>query len=257
LFLLNSHYRDLVLYKAMAGLRSEAARNYLSFLWWVLEPLLSMLVFYIVFGLLIQRGTEDFVPFLLIGLVSWHWFANTIKHSMTSIYGNGRLMNHVDLPKVIFPSVVIVMDLVKFSFVLLMLLLFLWLYGFDIGLPYLALPLVLGTQFLLIIGLSYLAAAIIPFIPDLRFLVDTLLHLAFFLSGIFYAGASIPEQYRFYFYLNPMANLIEAYRDIFMDNAWPDWTPLLVITLFSITVVYAGQRLIRRFEYLYPRMVMV
>ncbi len=104
----------------MAGLRAEAARNYLSFLWWVLEPLFSMLVFYIVFGLLFQRGTEDYVPFLLVGLVSWQWFANTVKHSMTSIYGNGRLMNQVDLPKVIFPSIVVVMDLVKFSFVLVL-----------------------------------------------------------------------------------------------------------------------------------------
>lgn len=255
MFLLNPHYRELILYKARAGLRAEASRNYLSFLWWVLEPLLSMLVFYIVFGLLFQRGTEDFVAFLLVGLVSWQWFSNTIKHSMSSIYGSGRLMNQVDLPKVFFPSVVIIIDLVKFSFVLVLLMLFLWLYGFDIGLTYLALPLVLGAQLLLITSLSYFVAAIIPFIPDLRFLIDTLLQLTFFLSGIFYAGDSIPEQYQFYFYLNPMVNLIEGYRNIFMYNLWPDWSSLFIITILSLVAVYATQSLIRRFDYLYPRIV--
>lgn len=239
----------------MAGLRAEASRNYLSFLWWVLEPLFSMLVFYIVFGLLFQRGTEDFVPFLLVGLVSWQWFVNTVKHSMTSIYGNGRLMNHVDLPKVIFPSIVIVMDLVKFSFVLILLMVFLWLYGFDINSAYLALPLVLGAQLLLTTALSYFVAAIIPFIPDLRFLIDTLLQLAFFASGIFYSGQSIPEQYQFYFYLNPMATLIEDYRNILLHNSWPDGSSLLVIALFSLAGVYGAQALIRRFDYFYPRIV--
>jgi lipopolysaccharide transport system permease protein len=164
-------------------------------------------------------------------------------------------MNQVDLPKVFFPSVVIVMDLVKFSFVLSLLILFLWLYGFDISVTYLALPLILGAQFLLITALSYLVAAIIPFIPDLRFLIDTLLQLAFFLSGIFFSGKSIPEQYQFYFYLNPMANLIDDYRNIFMYNLWPDWGALFVIAILSLAAVYATQALIRRFDYLYPRIV--
>src|SRR5690625_778368 len=113
----------------MASLRSETARYYISFFWWVFEPLLSMLVFFVVFGLLFHRVIEDYVPFLLICLVSWQWFAITVLHSMSSIYGSVHLMKQVDLPKVFFPSVVIMMDLVKFSFVLILLLLFLWSYG--------------------------------------------------------------------------------------------------------------------------------
>ncbi|ADE16690.1 ABC-2 type transporter [Nitrosococcus halophilus Nc 4] len=252
---LQPRYRELVLFKAFTGLRAEASRTYLSFLWWVLEPLLSMSVYYVVFGLLIQRGTEDFVAFLLVGLVVWQWFAGSIKHGMNAIHGNGRLMTQVDLPKEIFPTIEMVMDLVKFGFVFVLLLIFLWLYGFDISPSYLALPCVILVQLLLLTTFTYLTAAIVPFVPDLKFLIDALLQLVFFLSGIFYAGASIPEQYQTYFYLNPVANLIEAYRDILMDGVWPDWAALFKVGLFALAGVYGAQLLIQRFSHLYPRIV--
>ncbi len=252
---LRPRYLELILFKAYTGLRSEAARTYLSFLWWVLDPILSMSIYYVVFGLLFQRGTEDFVAFLLVGLVVWQWFANSIRHGMGSILGNGRLMTQVDLPKEIFPTIEIVMDLVKFGFVFALLVIFLWIYGFNIGPAYLALPLVMAVELLLLTAFTYLAAAIIPFAPDLRFLIDALLNLAFFLSGVFFSGESIPEQYRAYFYLNPVAGLIEAYRAILMHGVWPDWAMLGKIGLLALLGFYAAQGLIRHFGHLYPRII--
>ncbi len=252
---LQPRYRELVLFKAYTGLWAEASRTYLSFLWWVLEPILSMSVYYLVFGLLFQRSTEDFVPFLLVGLVAWQWFGNSIKHGMGAINGNGRLMTQVHLPKEVFPAIDIVMDLVKFGFVFALLLIFLWIYGFEIGPAYIALPLVMLLELMLLTTFTYIAAAIIPFVPDLKYLIDALLHLTFFLSGAFFSGASIPEQYQPYFYLNPMANLIEAYRDILMYGLWPDWAAISKVGLFALVGVYGAQLLIRRFDYLYPRIV--
>jgi lipopolysaccharide transport system permease protein len=251
---LQPRYRELVFFKAYAGLKAEASRTYLSFLWWVLDPILSMSVYYVVFSLLFQRGTEDYVAFLLVGLVSWQWFANSIKHGMNAIHGNGRLMMQVDLPKEIFPSIEIAMDIVKFLFVFTLLISFLWIYGFDIAPAYLALPVVILVELMLLVAFTYLAAAIIPFVPDLKFIIDALLHLTFFLSGIFFAGQSIPEQYQPYFYLNPMANVIEAFRDILMFGVWPDWMALLKVGLFATLGFYGAQLLIKRLEYVYPRM---
>jgi len=135
-------------------------------MWWIIDPILSMAVYYVVFALLFQRGTQDYVPFLLIGLITWQWFTNTINHGMTTIQGNTKLMNQVHLPKVVFPSIVIVMDTFKFSIVFLLVLLFLWIYGFGVGAAYLALSLILGVQFLLTTALTYVLATIIPFPPD-------------------------------------------------------------------------------------------
>ena len=253
---LTQRHLELILFKAYANLRSEAARTYLSFMWWIIDPILSMAVYYVVFALLFQRGTQDYVPFLLIGLITWQWFTNTINHGMTTIQGNTKLMNQVHLPKVVFPSIVIVMDTFKFSIVFLLVLLFLWVYGFDVGVAYLALPLILGVQFLLTTALTYLLAAIIPFLPDFQFLVKTTLRLIFFLTGIFFEGSKIPPEYQSYFYANPMATLIEDYRNVLMHNMWPDWQALGIICLYSAIGLYGAYRLIGRFDYVYPRVIM-
>lgn len=250
---LSPRYRELVLFKAYAGLRGEAARNYLSFLWWVLDPILSMSVYYIVFGVLIQRSTEDFVPFLLIGLVAWQWFGNSVSHSKNAILGNSQIMNQANLPKVIFPSIEIVIDIVKFGFVFSLLLVFLWLYGFSMNVHYLALIFVLGAQLLINVAFSNLVAGIVPFVPDLRFLIDAVLQLTFFLSGVLFAGETIPERFRALFYLNPMATLIEAYRDILMYDQWPSFLSLAWVALFGACGIYATQAFIRRFDQYYPR----
>ncbi len=252
---LHPRYLPLILFKAAAGLKSEVARTYLSVLWWILDPLLSMAVYYVVFEVLLKSGTENFVVFLLVGLVPWQWFTNSIQHGMGAISGNGHLMTQVDLPKEIFPTIEIVMDLVKFGFVFMLLLVFLWLSGFDISRAYLALPLVMAVELMLLTGFAYLAAAIIPFVPDLRLLINALLNLAFFLSGIFFAADSIPEPYRPYFYLNPMAGLIEAYRAILMHGVWPDWEKLGKIGIMALISFYVAQGLIRYFGRLYPRIV--
>ncbi len=249
-----SRYLDLILYKTYADLRAEAARTYLGFLWWVFEPIMYMSVFYLIFGLLMNRGPEDFVPFLLVGLSIWQWFKSCLSHGGVSIYNGRLLMRQVHLPKVLFPIILILTDSVKFVFILSLLLVFLWSQGYGPSLTYLALPLVLGTQLLFITGCVLLLAAIIPFLPDLRFVVENLLQAVFFVSGIFFeADKVVPEEYKFYYYLNPMATLIEDYRDILMYQSWPDWSGLALLCLISLGFIGMGHWLIGRFEYLYPR----
>jgi len=251
--MLTPHYFDLILYKAYADLRSEAEKTYIGFLWWILDPIIFMSIFYIVFGLLLKRGTEDFIPFLLIGLVVWRWFQNTVSHGANTILINRGLMRQVYLPKIIFPIVVILIDLTKFAFVFILLLIYLWIEGFPIGISYFALPILLTIQLILIIALTCFAAALVPFLPDLKILIDHALHILFFLSGIFFAGSSIPEQYQFYFYLNPMASIIEGYREILMYNQWPNGYALLVIGSLSLLGIVGSYRLLEHYDHVYPK----
>lgn len=253
--MLSAHYRDLIFYKTLADLRAEAARTYIGFLWWIIDPLIFMAIFYVVFGLLLKRSVPDFVPFLLIGLVSWRWFQNTITHSATSILGGRGLMQQVYVPKVIFPLVVILTDLVKFGLVLALLLIYLWVAGFGIGWTYLALPVLLLTQFVLIVGLTLVVAAFVPFVPDLKHLVEHSLQILFYFSGIFFSGSTIPEKYQTYFYLNPMANVIEAYRDILMYQKWPNWLALMLTAVFGLGISILAYRFVQHNDHLYPKLI--
>lgn len=219
-----------------------------------MDPILAMLVFYVVFGILFDRGGEGFVAFLLTGLVVWNWYNQTLAHAgNTIVIGNG-LMNQVHVPKLVFPIVTLLTDLTKFAVVLGVLILFLWASGYSVGWSYLALPVVILTQLLLCMALAFMLAAMVPFLPDLKLFVDNLLNLQFFLSGIFFGATDIPEQYRFWFYLNPMASLIEDYRAIFLYSAWPHWERLGAIGAISLVVLIFMSLLIRRLDHVYPRL---
>ena len=250
-----SIYSELILYKTYADLRAETERTYLGFLWWIFEPIMYMSVFYIIFGLLLARGTKDFVPFLLVGLTAWQWFKSCLSHGAETILGSHHLMQQVYLPKVIFPIVLILTDTVKFIFIFALLLIFLWSYGYGVGLPYLALPIVLIVQMLFTTTFTFLLAAIVPFVPDLRFVVENLLTAIFFMSGIFLAADAVPEAYQSLYYLNPMVSIIESYRNILMYNTLPDWSALLIIGGFSLVGILLTVRLIAHFEYIYPKVM--
>jgi len=248
-------YLELVVVKVFMNLKSEASRTYLSFLWWILEPVMTMSVFYVVFGVLLNRRTDDFIAFLLVGLVTWQWFSNTISHGMSAIHHNSRVILSVDIPKEIFPLIEILMDVVKFSLVLVLLLGFLWIFGFPVNPQYFALPGLLVIQFMLICSITLLTAAVVPFFPDIKFLVMVLLQLTFFLSGIFYDPSSIPVEYQQYFFMNPMALLVDSYRLVLLEAQSPDWSKLFIVACGSSFGVLLTLGLLAKLHYAYPRVL--
>ncbi len=249
-------YLDILFFKTYADLRAEAAKTYLSFVWWILDPVLYMLVFYVVFGLLFHRGKEPgYIPFLLSGVTVWKWFDSTVRSGANAILSNANLMSQVFIPKIIFPSISILNNTVKFLFVLAVLVLFLQIYGLGINLAYLSIPILFFVQLLFISACTLLLAAFVPFMPDIIMLISYALTLLLFLSGIFYSVDRIPEAYQSYFYINPMVSIIEAYRDVLLHARWPNWQALSYIALFSCLGVWLSWRIISRFERVYPKII--
>ncbi|RKZ40780.1 MAG: ABC transporter permease [Gammaproteobacteria bacterium] len=248
-------YSELIIYKTYADLKAETERTYLGFLWWIFEPLLYMSVFYVFFELLLKQGTPNYVPFLLIGLTAWQWLKSCLSHGAETILGAYGLMQQVFLPKVMFPIILVLTDTVKFFFILALLLIFLWGYGYSVGITYLALPVVLIVQLLFTMALVFFLAAIVPFLPDLRFVVENILLALFFMSGVMIRGDIVPEAYQQYYYSNPIVIIIESYRDILMYNVWPNGSALLIIGIISLIGIWLGTRLIARFEYIYPKIM--
>ena len=248
---------DVLRYQVHAELKAEMDRAYFGLIWWVAEPILYMVVFYIVFSLLFKRGSgDDFVPFLLCGLVAWRWFDASLRTGATSILLNGPLMNQVYLPKLIFPMVTVMANSLKFFVILGILLVFLLLYGIEPTISWLALPILIAVQFLIVTAGATLLALLVPFFPDLNILISNALTLLLFLSGVFFSIRDMPQKAQDLFYLNPMAVIIEAYRDILIHGKWPDWLHLGTATLTCLLVGILVWRLAKRFDKIYPKLVM-
>jgi lipopolysaccharide transport system permease protein len=246
-------YIELIFYKAYADLRVETERTYLGFLWWIFEPMMFMATFYLVFGVMLGNSDPNYVPFLMTGLIPWQWTKSCLSHGTFTILGHGHLMEQVKLPKIIFPIILLVTDTVKFLFILALLIIFVWGYGLPIGKAYLALLVLLLVQLLFTAAFTFLLAAVVPFMPDLRIVVENILQAIFFMSGIFFAASALPQQYHCVFYLNPFAVLIRDYRTIMIENQWPHWDALGILALISLVGIVLSALLIRRFDHLYPK----
>lgn len=249
-------YRDLVLYQVYANLRSEAKRYCISYFWWIINPVLDMTVLYVVFGLLFQRPIENFVPFLLIGIVSWRWMATSVTRSANSLLENSLLINQVDLPKVIIPTIIMLTETFKFFVAFGILLFFLSIYGLHASIHYSAILFVLFTEFLFITGLSYFFAAVTPFYRDIQILLQNAFQLLFFLSGIFYKIEFIPPSLRPLFRINPMVNIIESLRAVLLYNNWPSLQSMAYVFFVSISFIFVSLKILCKFEKIYPRIVM-
>ena len=256
MFPVSSHFRDYIFYKTRNNLASEAQKTYLSFLWWLIDPILSMIIYYIVFSFILQRGTENFVAFLLIGILTWQWFASSVSISMGAMQNASDVISKLSFPKIVLPSVTVLTVTFKFLITFVILQGFLYFYGIEPSIHVLGLLPLLVIQFVLLCGASYLSCLLTTYIPDFKYVIPNLLRFGLFLSGIFYSVERLPEEYQRYFDFNPMAVLISSYRDVLMYQRWPDVDRLLPVVLGAGLLYLLMCAAYRRLDSAIPRVLM-
>lgn len=233
-------YASLIWNKSIADLKSEARRGYLGILWWVIEPVLYLSVFYLIFVMIFKTRSEDAVAFLLVGLVVWKWFSASIIQCSVCITANIGIIRQVSVSKAIFPLMTVLSATLKFLVVFFLLILFLIYVGEVPTYKWIAIPFVLVTQLLIMLAIGTILALLVPFFPDIKLIVDNGMTLLFFLSGVFFDIGDAPAEIQRYLYLNPMVSLIESYRTILIDNHYPDWEGLILLSCVSVVIFMAG-----------------
>ena len=240
---------------AYSSLRREAGASYGGLVWWMIEPLVHVGVFYLLFAVILQTRTEDFVLFLFAGIVSWRWMQTSVMAAATSIRSNRQLIQQVYVPKPIIPLKEVTFQTMKSLVAMgLLLVTVMIINGIQNSIVYL--PLVLLVELTLIVCVGFVVSALVPLIPDLRNVITLLFRGLFFLSGIFFDVSRVPEDLRFYLYLNPMVTIIESMRDALIYDRVPDLAGLLLIAAASLALGFIGLALHARFDYEYPRLTM-
>lgn len=236
--------------QAKMSLKAEASRLYLSFLWWIFEPILFVLAFYFVFGVLLQNKQEHFLLFLMCAKVPYMWFSKAVTTASASIVGNRGIISQVDIPKTIFPYAAIQITLYKETPVFLLLFSMCIYYGYMPSLEWLWLIPLIVTTYLLIVALGLFTAILVCYADDVRMLISMAMLLLMFTSGIFFDMGSIqqPLQGHLLTY-NPLAFLCDGYRKILMHKGNYDLNHLLVligVLSLSIAVLHVLYRNISR-----------
>lgn len=248
-------FLELVWTKARFNLKSEANRDQLHYLWWFIEPLMFMAVYYVVFALLLHSGGDNYVPYLLSGVMPFQWFAKTVANSSNSIVQGRGLMQSVRVSPLFFPLAALLQNSSKQIPIFGLLAFLMILTGRSPTLHWLALAPIILLQMFFLGVLCCLLAMLIPFFRDLNNLVPIGVRFVLFASGVFYTLDTIPDRWLGLFLANPMANLLYQYRLILVEGRWPDWAMcgwlLLACVLASLVVWW----LYRRLESVFPRVV--
>jgi lipopolysaccharide transport system permease protein len=215
-------YKDIILYRTLAGLKSEARKNYLGYIWFILEPLLGTGVFYFAMTHLTGQRGSTAVLTILLGMTTWQWFEGSVMLSANSITAKFHVHMQVPLPKYIFPMVDVGMNTVRFLFAFILVLVACWFLTAGPSLALLWLGLVLMLQLLFTISLSLAVSVLVTLFSDLLLLLQSIFRLLFFISGIFFSADKVPPHLLPYFHANPIAVFIESYREIILFQRAPN-----------------------------------
>jgi len=240
------HLRDLLRELVARDMKLRYKRSVLGIVWSLLNPLMQLLVFYFVFGLLLPLNIPHYPSFLFTGVLAWNWFQSSLLFATGAIVDNRELIRRPGFPTAILPTVTVTTHLVHFLIALPILLICVMLDVGQITHAIVALPLVIVLQFVLVLSLAYLIATFHVSFRDTQYLLGVLLQLLFFLTPIFYNTAAIPQRFRLLLALNPMVALVDAYRDILIYGRWPSSTSLMGLAAGSAGLLAIGYWVFKR-----------
>jgi ABC-type polysaccharide/polyol phosphate export permease len=233
-------FRALIATLVLRDLRARYRGSFFGFLWSFLNPLLLMLVYALVFSVYLRVPMENYAVFLFTGLLPWLWFSASLGHAAAVIVGSGGLVKRIMFPAEILPLVAVLSNLVNLLLSLPLLFVFLWIAGIRPGPMLVFLPLLLLLQLLLTVGLALPLAALNVHLRDVEQILANGLVLLFFLTPILYPVATVPGALRPFFFLNPVAGLVQSYQNIIFFGREPHWIHLGGVALAAPLALWAG-----------------
>jgi ABC-type polysaccharide/polyol phosphate export permease len=223
---------ELIYLLTLRELKLRYQDTFFGFLWSLIRPLLQGAVLFIVLRKFIRIDVVDYHLVLLAGLFPWTWFQTSLLLAVGSFAGNGALIKKVYFPRFVLPLATVLNNGVQYAFSIPVMVLLLLVGGYTpnwtwlIGIPYLLL-----VEAVLIMGVVLLIASIDVYFRDLEHLTDVFVGLIwFYLTPVIYPLSIVPAKYHDLVLLNPMASLIEGWRQLFLHNQLPgaDMWPALV-----------------------------
>lgn len=217
----------------------------LGYLWSVLRPLFLFAILYLVFTFVFKvgRGVPHYPVYLLMGIVFWNFFVETTTIGMSSIVGKGDLIRKISIPRYLTVFSTSVSALINLGINLVVLVVIALINGVDVTWTWLLVPLVILELFVFALSLAFFLAALYVRFRDITYIWEVGVQAAFYATPIIYPLTIIAERYRSWFFLNPMAQIIQDGRYLFvthdtvtvwqMKNGIIMFVPVLVVVAFA------------------------
>jgi lipopolysaccharide transport system permease protein len=247
-------YRDLLYLFVKRDIVSFYKQTVLGPLWLVIQPILTTLVFTVVFGNIAGISTDGLpkMLFYLAGVTIWSYFAECFTKTSSTFVDNADLFGKVYFPRMITPLAIVFSNLIKFSVqfgTFLLFLIYYWWQGLvQPNLATLLLPLLLILMASISLGLGLIFSAMTTKYRDLRFLLQFGVQLFMYATPVIYPVSTIPEKYVPFIQANPLTSIVETFRYAFLGTGSISYGGIMYACVFSIVILILGVIIFNRVE---------
>ena len=243
-------YRELLKTSIKKEIRGKYKASFLGVLWSFINPLLQVLVYAIVFPYMMRDTGDDYIIYLVTGILPWTFFQTVINECVISVKKNSGIIKKVYFPRVILPLSSAISGLINFFISCLIILFFCLIFkvGFSWHFLY-AIPLAI-IECVLALGIGLALGAVDAYFQDLEYIVNFILMMAFYGSPIVYQMSLFESNTLFLkiIQLNPMTKIIMGYRDAFLYHVTPPLTDFIYVSVIACIVLVLGYMIFKKLE---------
>jgi lipopolysaccharide transport system permease protein len=248
-------YRDLVIMFVRRDFVANYKQTILGPLWFFLQPLLTTLIYVLIFGRIAGLSTDGLpmMVFYLAGVTVWNYFAETLTKTATVFKDNAQIFGKVYFPRITMPFSIVIANLVRF-FIQFSLFLAIWVYylvtsdALQPKYSILLTPLLIILMGLLALGFGMIISALTTKYRDLIYLMTFGVQLLMFATPVIYPLSSIGEKYKMLILANPMTSIVETFRHAFLGSGSFSWAYLGYSAAFAVFVLLAGMIIFNKVE---------
>ena len=249
-------YREYIIYATRARLRSEVSNSYLSWIWWILEPMLDMAMYIVVFGIFFRMREDYFPIFLFIGISMWNFLSKSVRGSVGLVRRNRDIITKIYIPKSVILIKDILVNLTKMLLSFTVIILMMLVYRIQADCSALFIVPVIIELLIFTYGVCCFFLHFGVYYEDLEYVVSIMLNILMYFSGIFYSIERLlpDETGRYLIICNPVAFLINLTRGALLYRKVIDFGWLLFWLIVSIIISIAGTLLIKKNENNYVKL---
>jgi len=238
-------HRELLWQMTSREIKARYKQSILGYFWVILSPLAQMLVMSFAFSLILRIPTNSasnipYSIFLFTALLPWTLFSNSLSSACNSLVGSSSLITKIYFPRTILVISTIIAKIIDFFFATSILIVYLIIYQIPITLNILWVIPIFFIQQIFTLGLSLFFAAANLLYRDIQYLLGLILTLWMYLTPIIYPADIVPDRFRILFQLNPIAVIVNAYRQVILGGGEPKYSSLLIALLLSLATLLVG-----------------
>lgn len=244
-------YRELFQVLAWRDVSVRYKQTVVGIAWAVVRPVLTMIIFTILFGKVAKLPTEGSAPYALMvfaGMLPWIFFSTALMDASNSLVSNSNLISKVYFPRLIVPTATIVVSFIDFSISFAILLLMMVWYQFAAPIQVLLLPVFVLLAFVACLGPSLWITALNVKYRDFRYVIPFIVQFGLYVSPVGFSTSIIPSQWQFVYSLNPVVGIIDGFRWCLLGEAAFNWLSFSLSVNVACLFLWFGIRRFRLME---------